>query len=234
MVKIRLRRVGAKKQPSYRVVVADSRAPRDGRFIESIGHYNPRAVPPTVVIYEDRALYWLSVGAVPSEPVARFFEKLGLAGKLEKIRGGAAIDEVAAPRTVAAPAKKPTRARPEPAAPVEPAPQPEPEPEPAAAGAGELAAVAEEAEVVLPGAATAPPEEAAAATAPPAGADVGLEALGLSSRVAKALEAAGLTSAAAIQAKLQAGDAALLEVPGIGAKAVEEIRAKLVAHGFEA
>jgi small subunit ribosomal protein S16 len=224
MVKIRLRRVGAKKQPSYRVVVADSRAPRDGRFIESIGHYNPRAVPPTVVIYEDRALYWLSVGAVPSEPVARFFEKLGLAGKLEKIRGGAAIDEVAAPRTVAAPAKKPTRARPEPAAPVEPAPQPEPEPEPAAAGAGELAAVAEEAEVVLPG----------AATAPPAGADVGLEALGLSSRVAKALEAAGLTSAAAIQAKLQAGDAALLEVPGIGAKAVEEIRAKLVAHGFEA
>ena len=77
MVKIRLRRVGAKKQPSYRVVVTDSRAPRDGRFIETIGHYNPRTDPPTVVIKEDRALYWLSVGAQPSDAVARFLEKLG-------------------------------------------------------------------------------------------------------------------------------------------------------------
>ncbi len=71
MVKIRLRRVGAKKQPSYRIVVADSRSPRDGRFIENIGHYNPRTDPPTVVIKEDRALYWLSIGAQPTEAVER-------------------------------------------------------------------------------------------------------------------------------------------------------------------
>ena len=98
MVRIRLRRVGAKKQPSYRVVVADSRAPRDGRFIETIGHYNPRTEPPTVVIFEDRAIYWLSKGAQPSEPVARFLEKMGLADKVKKVHAGAAIEDVAAPR----------------------------------------------------------------------------------------------------------------------------------------
>ena len=69
MVKIRLRRTGAKKQPSYRVVVADSRSPRDGRFIEIIGHYNPRTEPATINIQEDRALYGLSVGAQMSDPV---------------------------------------------------------------------------------------------------------------------------------------------------------------------
>ncbi|TEU17287.1 MAG: 30S ribosomal protein S16, partial [Anaerolineales bacterium] len=69
MVRIRLCRVGAKKQPSYRVVVADQRAPRDGRFIEIIGHYNPRTDPPTMVIKEERALLWLARGAQPSEAV---------------------------------------------------------------------------------------------------------------------------------------------------------------------
>ena len=69
MVKIRLRRTGAKKQPHYRVVVTDSRAPRDGKFIEIIGHYNPRTEPATVEIDAERALYWLSVGAQPSPAV---------------------------------------------------------------------------------------------------------------------------------------------------------------------
>ncbi len=78
MVRIRLRRVGAKNQPSYRVVVADQRSPRDGRFIEIIGHYNPRTDPPTVVIKEDRALYWLGQGAQPSYPVARMLKKSGI------------------------------------------------------------------------------------------------------------------------------------------------------------
>jgi len=78
MVRIRLRRVGAKKQPSYRVVVADQRSPRDGRFIEIIGHYNPRTDPPTVVIQSDRALYWLSKGGVPSEAVARMLKQAGI------------------------------------------------------------------------------------------------------------------------------------------------------------
>lgn len=75
MVRIRLFRVGAKKQPSYRIVVADARSPRDGRFIEIIGHYNPRTDPPEVTIDRERALYWLKNGAQPTEPVARLLEK---------------------------------------------------------------------------------------------------------------------------------------------------------------
>ena len=76
MLKIRLRRVGAKKQPSYRVVVADAHSPRDGRFVEAIGHYNPRTDPPTVVLKEDRAQYWISQGAQPTEAVGRLLKNL--------------------------------------------------------------------------------------------------------------------------------------------------------------
>jgi len=86
MVRIRLRRVGAKKQPSYRVVVADQRSPRDGRFIEMIGHYNPRTDPPTVSIDEERALYWLEHGAQPSAPVRRLLDKLGILAKVGQER----------------------------------------------------------------------------------------------------------------------------------------------------
>jgi small subunit ribosomal protein S16 len=71
MVKIRLKRVGKVKQPSYRVIVADQRSPRDGRIIEAIGHYNPRHDPSIVSIDTDRAVYWLSVGAQPSEQVRK-------------------------------------------------------------------------------------------------------------------------------------------------------------------
>lgn len=83
MVKIRLRRVGPKKQPSYRIVVADSRSPRDGRFIENIGHYNPRTEPMTVEIDEERARYWLGVGAQPTEAVARLLHKKGILESFE-------------------------------------------------------------------------------------------------------------------------------------------------------
>jgi|SRR5919106_1002098 small subunit ribosomal protein S16 len=69
MVKIRLMRVGKSKQPSYRVVVADSRSPRDGRIIESIGHYQPRRDPSEIVIDSNRAVYWLGKGAQPSNTV---------------------------------------------------------------------------------------------------------------------------------------------------------------------
>lgn len=82
-VRIRLRRTGGKKQPSYRVVVADSRSPRDGRFIENIGHYNPRTDPATVEIDEERARYWLSQGAQPSDAVARLLEKKGVISERE-------------------------------------------------------------------------------------------------------------------------------------------------------
>lgn len=78
MVKIRLRRIGAKKQPTYRFVVADARAPRDGRFIEILGHYNPRTEPKTVVVDEAKAKEWLTKGAQPSETVRRLFAEKGI------------------------------------------------------------------------------------------------------------------------------------------------------------
>lgn len=97
MVKIRLRRVGKKKQASFRVVVADARSPRDGRFIETIGHYNPRTDPPTIVIKEDRALYWLSHGAQPTRPVERMLQNMGTFEKLKQLRQGVPIEELVAP-----------------------------------------------------------------------------------------------------------------------------------------
>ena len=78
MVKIRLRRMGAKKQPTYRFVVADDRAPRDGRFIEILGHYNPRTEPKTVEVDEEKAKLWLGKGAQPSETVKRLFAEKGI------------------------------------------------------------------------------------------------------------------------------------------------------------
>jgi small subunit ribosomal protein S16 len=97
MVKIRLRRTGAKKQPHYRVVVTDSRAPRDGKFIEIIGHYNPRTEPPTVEIDAERAVYWLSVGAQPSAAVKRMLDKMGIMGQVLAVRKGElSVEELAA------------------------------------------------------------------------------------------------------------------------------------------
>ena len=83
MLRIRLRRVGAKKKPSYRLVVADIRAPRDGAFVETIGHYDPMTDPETVVIQEERALHWLSQGAKPSDTTARLLGKAGILEKFE-------------------------------------------------------------------------------------------------------------------------------------------------------
>jgi small subunit ribosomal protein S16 len=92
MVKIRLRRVGAKKQPSYRVVIADSHSPRDGRFIEIIGFYNPRTEPPTIDMKEDRALYWLTQGAQPTSAVAGLFRHLGTLDRLARLKSGEALE----------------------------------------------------------------------------------------------------------------------------------------------
>ncbi len=93
MVKIRLRRVGAKKKPSYRVVVADSRSPRDGRFIETIGFYNPSTDPPTVEIKEERALYWLQQGAQPSDAVSKMLKDKSIWDKLARLKRGEVIEE---------------------------------------------------------------------------------------------------------------------------------------------
>ena len=92
MVKIRLRRTGAKKQPSYRLVVADSRAPRDGAFIAVIGHYNPLTDPETLVIDEEKASAWLKQGAQPTDTAARLLAKAGIieepADRKEKMKAG--------------------------------------------------------------------------------------------------------------------------------------------------
>lgn len=76
MLKIRLRKTGARNQPSFRVVVADSRAARDGAFVDYLGHYNPRTEPPTIVIDEEKARKWISQGAQPSDSVRQLLRTL--------------------------------------------------------------------------------------------------------------------------------------------------------------
>ena len=78
MIRIRLARVGKKGRPSYRIVVADVAAPRDGSYLEWIGNYDPMADPPTVTLKSERASHWLSMGAVPSDAVARIMDQNGL------------------------------------------------------------------------------------------------------------------------------------------------------------
>jgi len=85
MVMIRLRRTGKTKQPSYRVVVADKRSPRDGKFIEIIGHYNPVRQPKELVIKGDRARYWMSVGAQPSDTVVRLLKQVNVLDEAGKV-----------------------------------------------------------------------------------------------------------------------------------------------------
>ncbi len=82
MLRIRLRRVGKKGSPSYRIVVADSAAPRDGAYVEWIGQYDPMVDPPAVVLKEDRAISWLSRGAQPSDAVKRIFVRDGIYEKM--------------------------------------------------------------------------------------------------------------------------------------------------------
>ena len=87
MVKIRLRRMGRRNRPFYRVVVSDSRSPRDGRFIEIIGHYNPLTDPATVSIDEEKALKWLRSGAQPTDTVRSLLNKLGIMEKVKPTSG---------------------------------------------------------------------------------------------------------------------------------------------------
>lgn len=96
MVRIRLSRTGSKKQPSYRVVVSDADFKRDGRVVERIGHYNPRRDPIEYRIDEDRALYWLSVGAQPSDAVRRLLVKQGTLDRLTRLRTGEKRDNLVA------------------------------------------------------------------------------------------------------------------------------------------
>lgn len=92
MVRIRLRRVGLKKQPSYRIVVADKESPRDGRFLEIVGYYNPRTEPSTVNVEEDRVYDWISKGAQPSESVKKIFTSVGLMDRYARFIAGEPVD----------------------------------------------------------------------------------------------------------------------------------------------
>jgi small subunit ribosomal protein S16 len=94
MVRIRLRRVGSRHQPSYRLVVADEESPRDGRFLENVGHYNPRTFPATTVIDEGRVFYWLGVGAQPSDSARRVLTSSGCWGRWERVKAGEDLEKV--------------------------------------------------------------------------------------------------------------------------------------------
>jgi small subunit ribosomal protein S16 len=125
MLRIRLRRTGKTKQPTYRVVIADSRAKRDGDFVEIVGHYNPRTKPSTLELKEERVRHWLAVGAQPSETVHRLLFKQGLTTveppkratkpsnaevraqrEAEEAAAARAADEAAAAAAAAAPAEE--------------------------------------------------------------------------------------------------------------------------------
>lgn len=85
-VKIRLKRMGAKKSPFYRVVVADARSPRDGRFIEALGHYDSTTEPAVVKIDEEKAIAWLQKGAQPTDTVKDLFSKAGIMKKWDEVK----------------------------------------------------------------------------------------------------------------------------------------------------
>lgn len=89
MVKIRLMRTGMKKAPSYRVVVADSRSPRDGRIIENLGWYNPLVEPSAIQIDADKALHWLNVGAQPTESVTSLLKRSGVMERFAQSKAAA-------------------------------------------------------------------------------------------------------------------------------------------------
>jgi small subunit ribosomal protein S16 len=92
MVRIRLRRVGGKKQPSYRIVAADKESPRDGRFLEILGFYNPRTEPLTLQMKEERIYDWMSKGAQPSDSVKQLFRSAGLLERFARFKEGESIE----------------------------------------------------------------------------------------------------------------------------------------------
>lgn len=92
MVRIRLRRIGLRHQPSYRIVVADKESPRDGRFLEIVGFYNPRTEPFTFEVKEDRVYDWMMKGAQPSEALAKLFRSVGLLDRFVRFKAGEPVE----------------------------------------------------------------------------------------------------------------------------------------------
>ena len=92
MVRIRLRRIGLKGQPTYRLVASDKESPRDGRFLEILGFYNPRTQPATIHVKEDRVFHWMKNGALPTESVAQVFKVSGTLERFDRFKKGEAVD----------------------------------------------------------------------------------------------------------------------------------------------
>ena len=154
--RIRLRRMGANKRPFYRVVVADQRSPRDGRFIENIGKYHPLNDPSLIEIDEERAMHWLRVGAQPSDQVRNLLTKVGIWEKFVAERPSARDD---APRSPSGPRNSGSRRRPRPSWPRRPPPRRRPRP--SAQRAVRARAARADAEAAGPAEAEAPAEEQA-------------------------------------------------------------------------
>lgn len=194
MVRIRLRRVGGKKQASFRVVAADKESPRNGRFIEILGFYNPRTEPATINLKEDRIYHWISNGAQPSDSAMQVFKVAGLLDRFERFKSGEKVEtllgeaetasktrnanfqtERAAPAagtSVRKKASKAEKAAKEPAKPVEVVAEPaavvEPEAPAAEPEAPQAEAAAEPEKPVAEPAAAAEPEAPKAEETPPA------------------------------------------------------------------
>jgi len=96
MVRIRLRRVGLRKQPSYRIIAADKESPRDGKFLEILGFYNPRTEPATIEVKEDRVYDWMSKGAQPSESTEKLFKTIGLLDRFARYKKGESLETLLA------------------------------------------------------------------------------------------------------------------------------------------
>jgi small subunit ribosomal protein S16 len=92
MVRIRLRRIGLKGQPTYRIVAADKESPRDGRFLEILGFYNPRTQPATIHVKEDRVYHWMKNGALPTESVEQVFKSAGILDRYERFKKGEPVE----------------------------------------------------------------------------------------------------------------------------------------------
>ena len=173
MLRIRLRRVGKKKQPMYRIVIADSRAPRDGAFVESIGYYHPLDDPSTIIIDAERARMWLDRGAQPSERVAKLFAIQSIMELPPKLKARIELvkQQPRAPKKAKGEAAAPAAQAPAPAAPAAPAAE---APAPAAEAAApppaeaETPAAEEPAPVEAPAAEEQPPEAETAEEQPEA------------------------------------------------------------------
>lgn len=109
MVRLRLRRVGGKAQPSFRIVAAEREHPRDGRFIEEVGAYNPRTNPSTLVVDELKIYAWLKKGAQPSESVAKLLKSTGTLDRFARLKAGEAAETLAAEAAAAAQARTVSR-----------------------------------------------------------------------------------------------------------------------------